>query len=206
MGPINTQWFVDTLNDKQMSQRGLAKHLGCDPSSVHRLLTGKRPMRLDEAEQLSTLLGKTVGEVLGHAGVPLHDAQTIPVCGYVDGILEVHLDLDVDAGKVERVPGIPGSPPSTIALRALTAGTPNYMIDGWLIIVAPSLGRGEVIPSEVIDRLCMVKLENGQRLIRWVRRGYRSGVWNLDTMMADGSRLRDATLASATPVLALRQV
>jgi transcriptional regulator with XRE-family HTH domain len=68
MDRIDTRWFVDTLAERRLSQRGVARHLGCDPSQVHRLLTGKRTMRLDEAEQLAILLGKPVTEVLDRAG------------------------------------------------------------------------------------------------------------------------------------------
>lgn len=203
MEPINTQWFVDSLNDKRMSQRGLAKLLGCDPSSVHRLLTGKRPMRLDEAEQLSTLLGKTVGEVLGHAGVPLDSAQTVPVCGHLDMVLEAHLELDrVD---IERVAGLAGSPPETYALRAMTEGSAYHLFDGWLFYVAPPTPHAAIQAADVLDRLCLVRIENGPRLIRWLRRGYRAGTWNLDSLI-DATRVRDAVLASAVPVLGMRQV
>ncbi len=202
MQRIDTQWFVDTLASRRMSQRGLARHLGCDPSSVHRLLTGKRPMRLDEAEQLAALLGKTVSEVLDHAGIPIDPAHTAPVCGYLDGVLEAHLELDRE--DVERVAALAGAPRNTFAMRAMTAGSIMQSIDGWLFYVAlPPEHDG--VQSEAIGRLCLVRVRNGPRLVRWLRRGYRPGTWNLDTMLGS-METRDADVAWASPILAVRQV
>lgn len=77
---VDTGWFVDRLADRRLSQRGLAKFMGIDPVSVHRLLQGKRPMRFDEAKQLAQLLGVTVDDVLRHAVIAAHpDLRDRPV-------------------------------------------------------------------------------------------------------------------------------
>lgn len=201
MDRIDTRWFVDTLAERRLSQRGLARHLGVDPSQVHRLLTGKRTMRLDEAEQLAILLGKPVTEVLDRAGVPIDAAQTAPIAGHLDGVLEAHLELDRD--DVERVPGLAGAPHNTFALRAMTSGSALQSIDGWLFFVV--LPPTDGVPPEAISRLCLVQLKNGPWLVRWLRRGYRAGAWNLEALFG-GLQQRDVDVAEATPILAIRQV
>lgn len=197
---IDGRWFTSTLRDRRISQRGLAKLMGVDPASIHRLLTGKRPMRLDEATALSKLLDKPVSEILDHAGIPLQTADTVPVAGWVDGIGEAH--LETDQKNPERVPGLAAMPSSTFALRAQTGGTPLQFIDGWLLYVELPLQSGEIDP-DVIGRYCLVELESGARLLRWVRRGYKRGTWNLDGHFGAPS-INSAALNSATPVLGIR--
>lgn len=196
---IDGRWFTSTLRDRRISQRQLAKLMGVDPASIHRLFTGKRPMRLDEATALSKLLDKPVGEILDHAGVPLQTADTVPVAGWVDGVGEVHLEPDE---QTERVPGLAGMAGNTFALRAQTGGTALQFLDGWLFYVELPLRNGE-IGSDVIGRYCLVELESGARLMRWVRRGYKRGTWNLDGNFGAPS-IASATLTAATPVLGIR--
>lgn len=175
--------------------------MGVDPASIHRLLTGERPMRLDEATSLSKLLDKPATEILEHAGIPMRVEETAPVCGWVDGVGEAHFDLDSD-GERERVPGLVGVPGNTFALRAQTGGTPLQFIDGWLLFVELPLKHGEIAP-DVIGRYCLVELESGARLFRWVRRGYKPGTWNLDGNLGTPS-IASAKLVAATPVLGIR--
>lgn len=155
-------------------------------------------MRLDEATALSRLLDKPVAEILDHAGVPMQTSETVPVCGWVDGIGEAHLDLNGD----ERVPGLAGAPGNTFALRMQTGGTPLAFVDGWLLYVELPLQPGAVSP-DMIGRYCLVQLESGARLMRWIRRGYKPGTWNLEGNFGAPS-LASEKLVAATPVLGIR--
>jgi transcriptional regulator with XRE-family HTH domain len=200
MASLDRRWFTTALADRRLSQRQLAKLMGVDPASVHRLLTGKRPMRLDEATALARLLDKPVTDVLDHAGVPLQPPGDVPVAGWIDGVGEVHLDLSEPAS--ERVPGFPGAPENTVALRAQTSGSPMQHVDGWVYYVAlPAAPEGGVDP-EAVGRYCLVQLESGTRLLRWVRRGYQRGTWNLEAHTSPS--LANVVLLSASPVLGIR--
>jgi plasmid maintenance system antidote protein VapI len=68
-GFVDHDWFVATLEARKVSQRQLAAKLDVDPASVHRLLTRKRPLRLDEAVAISRILYLPVMEILSHAGI-----------------------------------------------------------------------------------------------------------------------------------------
>lgn len=71
---VDTRWFQNTLADKRLSQRGLAKHLKLDPAAVSLMIRGKRKMSAAEAAEVARFLNVGVEEVLGRAGV----ARTIP--------------------------------------------------------------------------------------------------------------------------------
>lgn len=69
MKPIDTQWFKAVLAYKKTSQRQLAFKMDMDPASMSRILKGKQPMRMVEAEMMSNLLGVPLEEILFHAGL-----------------------------------------------------------------------------------------------------------------------------------------
>jgi transcriptional regulator with XRE-family HTH domain len=68
---VDTRWFQSTLRECDMSQRELARRLRLDPAAVHRRITGKVPLRLDEVTTIARLLRVTPREVIEHAGVDL---------------------------------------------------------------------------------------------------------------------------------------
>lgn len=199
VSPRGRRWFTSAMAERRVSQRELARLMGVDPATIHRLLTGKRPMRLDEATDLARLLGKSVVDVLDNAGVPMRPTDTVPVAGFVDGIGEAHLEL----GGTERVPALAGAPGNTVALRAQTAGSPMQHLDGWVYYVELPL-QPTIAEADVLGRYCLVELESGARLLRWVRRGYQRGTWNLDAPSSPA--ISNVTLVAATPVLGIRLV
>jgi len=68
---IDRNWFLQTLESKQKTVRGLARHLDIDPSAASRMLAGKRKMKMEEASRIALFLGVSVSEVLSHAGVAI---------------------------------------------------------------------------------------------------------------------------------------
>lgn len=195
---LNRIWFDEALQRKRLSQRGLAKLLGCDPSSVHRLLHGKRPMRFDEAQKLSVFLGVPAADVLINAGLDLEiesQEKKTKLVGYIDGAGEAHIDWDAND---ERVPTIPSLPPTTVAVQYRTAMTAWDSFDGWTIYVEPPNGRVD----HAVNRLALVTLESGITVLSFLRRGYKPDTYNMQnfgTAMIEGARVR-----WATPVLLLR--
>lgn len=190
---IDTHWFVSQLGAKRMSQRQLARFMGIDPASVHRLLQGKRPMRFDEATQLASLLGVTVDDVLRHAGLPVGAGETVPVVGYVNGGGEAHIDW----GHAENhVPAPVGMPPNSVAVVLQTAGTPLDPMDGWIMYLRPPV---DGVPADAVGRMCLVRMAgNGTVLLRHLRRGYRPKRYTLVGINTPG--VTDAALDWATPV------
>lgn len=194
---IDGRWFTSAMADRRISQRKLAKLMGVDPASIHRLLTGKRAMRMDEATNLSRLLGVPVADVLTHAGMDVAaGAREVPVVGYVDGAGEVHLELE---GR-DRVMAPPDLPANAAAVVARTDGSPLDYMDGWVIFFP--MPRENGVPPDIIGRYSIVQLESGVKLLRYVRRGYKKGTYNLQANVAP--RVESVPLAWASPVLYIR--
>lgn len=190
---IDTDWFIAQLSERRMSQRHLARMMGIDPASVHRLLQGKRPMRFDEATQLSRLLGVTVDDVLRHAGLPIGAGGSVPVVGTIEAGGEAHIDWGTE---IARVPVPVDMPPNAVAIRMRTAGTPWEPMDGWTLYVRPPV---DGVPAEVVGRMALVRLAgNGTILLRFLRRGYTRGRYNLVGWQA--ASIEDAALDWATAV------
>lgn len=190
---IDSAWFVNQLQERGMSQRRLAKDMGIDPASVHRLLQGKRPMRFDEATQLSVLLGVTVSDVLRHAGLPVGAGETLPVIGYVNGDGEAHIDWGHEQG---RVPAPLAMAPNSVAVVLQTVGTPLDPMDGWVMYLRPPV---DGVPADAVWRMCLVRIAgSGTILLRYLRRGYRKDRYTL--VGINTASVSDAGLDWATPI------
>lgn len=190
---IDTDWFLGQLTARRLSQRQLAKFMGIDPASVHRLLQGKRPMRFDEASQLAGLLGVTVDDVLRHAGLPVGAGQTVPVVGRIEDSGEAHIDWGTE---IDRVPAPMEMAANTVAVVLRTAGTTWEPMDGWTMYLRPPV---DGVPADAVGRMCLVRLAgNGTVLLRFLRRGYKRGRWDLVGWQV--ASVESAALDWATPV------
>lgn len=67
--------------------------------------------------------------------------------------------------------------------------------DGWRIIWRP---HNEGVPSECLDKLCVVDVKEGPTLVKIVRKGSKRGVWNLESWK--GPLRVDVTLNWAAPI------
>ena len=198
MRETDTTWFTETLAGKKLSQRGLAKLLGCDPSSVNRLVHGQRAMRLDEAEKLAPLLGVPTYEIIKRAGVKLADPSgvtTTHLVGHIDGAGEAHIDWRARTVQVETLPDLPRS---AVAVQYRTAMTGLDAIDGWTVYVEPPTGRVD----NALGRLSLVTLESGITIVGFLRRGYAPGTYNVTNFVPP--QLENVGVKWATPVLLLR--
>jgi transcriptional regulator with XRE-family HTH domain len=198
MHAMDTHWFHDTLAAKRLSQRGLARLLGCNAASVNRLVNGKRALRFDEAEKLAVFLGQNVAEILTRAGISVadHGVMTTRLVGYIDGAGEAHIDWNANG---EAVPGLPDLPASTVAVQYRTAMTAWESMDGWTVYVDPPT-NGHVLPA--VNRLSLVTLDSGMTVIGFLRRGYKAGTYSVHNF--GGANLDNVGVSWATPVLLLR--
>lgn len=73
---IDKDWFLNILEERNQSVRGLARHMEIDASAVSRMFSGERRMKMEEANLIALFLGVSVKEVLQHAGVAIdNDGQ-----------------------------------------------------------------------------------------------------------------------------------
>jgi transcriptional regulator with XRE-family HTH domain len=86
---VDTRWFHNKLQDKQMSQRGLAKLLDLDPAAVSLMLKGRRKMSAAEAAEIANLLGVSVDEVLTRSGAGMPVKKSAAPVNFVQPLRDV---------------------------------------------------------------------------------------------------------------------
>jgi len=198
MDDMDTHWFKQRLDDRQLSQRGLARLIGCDAASVNRLVHGQRPLRFDEAEKLAPLLGVPVHEVIQRAGVELGGSTAgamTHLVGYIDGAGEAHIDWRNREVAIDTLPDLPRS---AVAVQYRTALTSLDAIDGWTLYVEPPTGKVD----HALGRLALVNLESQMTVVGFLRRGYQPGTYNVTNFIPP--QLENISVRWATPVLLLR--
>src|SRR5690606_20258949 len=85
---VNKRYFQQLLQDRDLSQRGLAKLMHLDQSSLVRAFQGKRKFKTQETAQLARILNVPLEEVLRNLDVEvpmmrLAKGGTVAVTGQV---------------------------------------------------------------------------------------------------------------------------
>lgn len=190
---IDAQWFKERLAERQMSQRQLAKKLGIDQSAISLTLAGKRRMQFKEAAEIARLIGSPVSEVLRHAGVPVEEGQqTVPFTGFLDGTGEIHC---FEPEGLDRIRTPHPMPEGSAVIQCRTSDSALSFMDGWLLFRNP--------PNEVpvLDQFSVIRIKNGIRTAGIVRRGYRTGRWNIT---GPAFQATDVELEWSAPITAIK--
>ena len=189
---MNTEWFRQVLASKKLSQRRLAGLMELDPAAVSLMLRGQRRMTNEEAHQIGIILGVKTTEVLRQAGIAVSDdVRHVKVAGHIDEHAVVTL---FPKRTHDKVVGPADCPEGTYALQVRSPNSPK---DGWMMFVSPA----EDDPRAHLGQLCCVALENGEHMVAFVQRGYRTGTFNL-LQSSTGDALRtDASVTWAARIL-----
>ena len=191
MYTMDTGWFRDLLAARKISQRTLAKMMEMDHSAVSLLLRGKRRMQPEEAHFLAQALGVKTTEVLRRAGVAVRDdVQQVPITSFIDCDGDVVLLPDKTH---DSVAGPADCPKGTYAVQVRCHSDPT---DGWLVFTSPT----QTEAKNQLDKLCLVAMKSGKSTLAVLRRGYRTGTFNLISWPSR-SMQSDVTIAWASPVL-----
>lgn len=170
MHTINTDFFRQLMTAKKLSQRKLAKLMNLDPAAVSLMLRGQRKMTNEEAHEISVILGVSITEVLRQAGIEVvDDVRRVKVAGYVDQSFGVTL---FPRRTHDKVVGPADCPEGTYALQLRDPTSPK---DGWMFFVSPA----EDDPRAHLGQMCCIALENGEHIVAFLHRGYRSNTFNL---------------------------
>lgn len=191
---VDKSWFFDRFRDVGMSLRKVAAAMKVEPSTLSRILDGKRKLGVIEAGDLAAILVVAPSEVLVRAGSPLstvEDSASVAVVGLLGG----------DLKTIRTRPAV--LPPATAplggdelqGLRFATEGTAMEHMDQAVAFFRPSRG----VQKRAVGRLSVVRVEGeSDRLLRVVR-GAKRGRFDLCGL--DGSVLEaGVALESAAPV------
>ena len=177
---VNEAWFDDQLRrvgdgSRKLTHRQAAEILGFgeDHTKVTRTLAGNRDMHITELPRWAKLLNVPIAEVVRDLGIEVPARSTVAtvvsVKGWVDSLGAVHSDRPSGPRMAEcPVDAAEGA----VALRYHTGGG---QMDGWVMFYRPYPS----ISQAALDRLCVVQTSEEQRLVRFVKRGYEIGTFNL---------------------------
>jgi hypothetical protein len=189
--PIDHDWFKKQILEKGLSQREFYIHVGIAENALYRILSGKQPIRLNEASQMASCFGVSLYDLLRRAGIdPPVEGMTLPIAGSVNGALDV-----TPSAKYPPVTSIPLVEQSTVGLICDDSGSPFY---GWIFAYIPASD----IEQSAIGRLSVVKLSSGKMLIRFLNPGLHVGKFDLTPI--NGPPFTNFVVFTASPVLFIR--
>lgn len=195
---VDKEWITERLQATGQSMRDLAAKMGKQVSGLSLIISGKRGIRAAEVVEMAKHLWVTPEELLPRLGADMsgmHKVDQVPVKGWVDAAGAVHEGGVRGSGTVKAPPD---AAPDLWALRV--QGGP---MEGWVLYIKPADG----VTADAVGRLCLVKPMQpalGEMLLRWVRRGYEDGIWNLGGFSGQGQE-EEARLVSASPVVWIKQ-
>ena len=204
--PHNATWLKAQLLIAGITQREVAKELGANFSTVNHLITGRRPMRDEDARVIAGMLRMPVALFLAKLRANRTPAMPdslaaavesgeLEITGWVDGNLRVHEGKPKGPGHAPALPD--GS--AVKVVRCQTQGSIFDGLDGALVYYTPTEG----VSAEAVGHMCVVKIAGGDSLLRVVKRGYSIGRFNLSLLNGITSE-EDAALAGASPVVWLK--
>lgn len=183
---------------KGYNQTEMAERLGVTQSTVTRWENGALP-RADQLKLLADMANTSVERLLGADSLSNTPADMIPVVGYVGAGAAVFPFDDHAPGDgmdhVDRPPFVHGA-----AVSVEVRGDSLYPVaeDGWRLIYA---GEQTIIEADVLNRLCVVQLEDGRMLVKRLMRGTKPQHYHL--VSTNAPTIEDAKVVWAAMVKAI---
>lgn len=170
---VNKRFFMDTMKDRRVSLREVAKLIDVWPAALSRSLDGKRKMQIPEAVRLAQVLSVPLAEVLKNAGI--QEAQVVGRrCNIIGHLTAAGVVERVPVGVIERT-SIPDCvPDNVVAVQAHTAETNASYCDGWITFFSEPQH-----PATLVGHFVLVELDDGTMKSGALRRGYETGTYNL---------------------------
>lgn len=166
--PVNRNWWQNKLADAQMSQRELAiKHLGLDPASFSKCLSGSRKLQLGEAVKIAQVFNCDLNEVLNAFGLIDRKVEnSVNVDGYFSAMGVVS-----QITESIRVPKLSETIGNTFALQYRDEKA--SAIDAWMFYFS-----NKAQPVEV-GKPALFVAENGAKYVGYAQRGYIPGEYRI---------------------------
>jgi transcriptional regulator with XRE-family HTH domain len=192
MNTINKEYFFDMLEERKMSLRALAKRMDMAHSQLSATLYGKRRMQLDEAAQISQILGAPLIEIVSAMGIDAKPAtgKRVRLAGFLGSSGKVSL---YGGDVIESVAAPFSLPPRTSAVQVRDANAPA---DGWVLFYE----MGSDVDASAVGRLSVCELADGSLVVGTLKPGDEIGTFNVTGFYdAKGIELR-----RAAPVLVIK--
>lgn len=200
---IDRDWFLQQLESKHKSVRGLARHLDLDASAVSRMLAGQRRMKMEEANRIAVFLGAPIREVLAHAGVAIDlDGQptrillaaTIDEEGYMHRLNDPR---PLPQAVIERAQAAIGKRNvKVIAAQIIASKGPLAVMDDAVVLFAAT----DIVEPSAIGTMAICRTKKGEQFLGRVLRARKTGE---AFCICPAGREGETLLVTAAPVLAI---
>lgn len=143
---------------------------------------GSRGLKIDAAQKYADFYRVNFEWLMTGRGHPQHQrSPKVQISHYVGAGAEVRVISDLQPGEgLAEVDAPPGEPDS---VGAIIEGDSMFpMRAGWQIFYRKSDAEG--VLEELIGKLCVVEIQDGDTLVKILRRGSRKGLWNLESWNA----------------------
>ena len=181
-----------------MTQVEFAERLGTTQSTVTRWEKGSVPQG-DMLQAIATLANTTVERLMGTDDLAAVPGGMIPVVGFVGAGSAVFPYDDFPKGDgldhVERPPFVKGQ---VVAVEVRGDSLLPVAEDGWRLVYA---GEQSLDESQILNKLCVVKLTDGRALVKRLMRGSKPGHFHL--ISTNARVIEDAQVDWAAPVKAI---
>jgi phage repressor protein C with HTH and peptisase S24 domain len=175
---MEKRWFQDRLRQLGKTQRGLAKHMGLDPSRVTEILNQNRSIKVEEAVEMSEYLETSLEDLITRLGTSLSSVAKASslVVGYV-GAGETVLSIDDHAKgsglyKIDAPQGEGGG--VCVVVRG-NSMSPRFR-DGEHLGYSREDGLDL---AQCFGRECVVQTKDGRQLVKIVEPGNKAGLVTL---------------------------
>jgi predicted XRE-type DNA-binding protein len=166
--------------EKGWNQQRVADHIGVSQSTVNRWLKGSEPEGANR-----DAINKLYKSIF-HGD----DTPKVRLLGYIGAGQSIY---PVDDGGGEMVDAPPDYSKKTVALRVQGDSMLPAFENGWLIYYSRHLP-----PSELINRRCVIKLEDGRVMLKMLRIGAKPGTWTLTS--SNASDIENVHVEWAAPI------
>lgn len=200
---IDRDWFLQQLEEKHKSVRGLARHLDLDASAVSRMFAGQRRMKMEEANRIAVFLGAPIREVLAHAGVAIDlDGQPtrILLAATIDEDGHLHRLNDprpLPQAVIERAQAAIGKRNSKVIAAQIRASKgPLSVMDDAVVLFAAT----DIVEPSAIGALAIYRTKKGEQYFGRVERARKTGE---AFCICPNGKADETILVTASPVLAI---
>lgn len=168
--------------------RGLTLEKAAEAMSISKgqyvkLERGERRLTADYIVRAADAFGVTPSDIIGKSA-------TVPLVGYVGAGQYVEA---INNGGIDEVDAPADANPDTVAAIVRGESMLPLFYDGWVLYWSKHLP-----PKEMINKLCVVQLANGQILVKYLRPGSQAGLYTLTSTNAND--MTDQLVDWAAPI------
>ena len=171
---MEKRWFQDRLRQLGKTQRGLAKHMGLDPSRITEILNQSRSIKIEEAVEMADYLETSLDDLVARLGAAVNRGAKASslVVGYVGAGETVFSIDDHEKGsglyKIDAPQGEGGG--VCVVVRG-NSMSPRFR-DGEHL----GYSREEGLDlTKCYGRECVVQTKDGRQLVKIVEPGNAVG-------------------------------